>query len=495
MTTNPNKIKNHRVQKSGFSDHLYGVFNWSSIGSKPKPKYILARDYSEFNWSQANAELREDESLITASISQSTEEITTLIQTAVIKVLDNQAPLNKIQISDKTPKFATMETRNLIKEKDKAYKKAKMTGLDDDVRNYNSIRNKVNKCLKKDKKDKIKKTFTKIEGNPKKQWQSVKNTLGWKKYSSPAIIVEDGKTKTTSKQIADSLNFNMIKKNIKLYREIPDSKTDWKVNYKKLVGKTKPKFTLKSIDMSTLRKTINNMRATPSTGVDLISMKTLKNLMKPLENSLLNLVNTTIGTTNYPSQLKKSKVIPLLKQGKPENLPGSYRGVNILPAIGKIVDKVIYSQLLKHLEVNKLIPESHHGGIQGRSTVTATATLIDEWAQNMENNIDMAIIILDQSAAYDIVPHNILVEKLDILGADKHAQQYFSNYLLNRSQKVILEGTYSEEFSIHRSDVSSAGEYSLLPTVSYLCLGPTSTLPYYPTYHTSTRKMLMMHFF
>ena len=46
------------------------------------------------------------------------------------------------------------------------------------------------------------------------------------------------------------------------------------------------------------------MKATPSTGLDCISMKTIKNLPKPLEQPILNLINSTVGTTEIPQQLK-----------------------------------------------------------------------------------------------------------------------------------------------------------------------------------------------
>ena len=48
-------------------------------------------------------------------------------------------------------------------------------------------------------------------------------------------------------------------------------------------------------------------------------------------------------------------------------------------------------------------------------------------------------------AAYDIVPHKILVDKLKVLGADNHASQYFENYLKDRFQQVLLDDQYSEE--------------------------------------------------
>ena len=160
----------------------------------------------------------------------------------------------------------------------------------------------MSKSLKKYNFLKTKNSFS------KKQWAKVKKTVGWKKFSSPSIIIKDGHTKTTSKEIADSLNVNMIKKNIRIFRDIPKTEVNPLENYKKLVQGKKPNFKIEHISMSTLRKTLNNMKATPSTGIDQISMKTIKKLQKTLEASLLNLINTTIGTTEYPQSLKKAKL-------------------------------------------------------------------------------------------------------------------------------------------------------------------------------------------
>ena len=82
------------------------------------------------------------------------------------------------------------------------------------------------------------------------------------------------------------------------------------------------------------------MKSTNSTGWDTISMRTIKILQKQLESALLNLINTSISTQTYPDNMKHSKAIPLLKSGKPSNLTTSYRLINILPSISKIIDKV-----------------------------------------------------------------------------------------------------------------------------------------------------------
>ena len=59
---------------------------------------------------------------------------------------------------------------------------------------------------------------------------------------------------------------------------------------------------------------------------------------------------------------QNSKVIPLLKK-IPPNETKSYRAINILSIVGKIIDKIIAEQLLTYLTENHLIPHEHHGGV------------------------------------------------------------------------------------------------------------------------------------
>ena len=140
-------------------------------------------------------------------------------------------------------------------------------------------------------------------------------------------------------------------KNIKLHREIPKSNLD-PIIKKKITQDKNLEFTIRNISMKQMRDQINQMKATPSTGIDDLSLKTLKNLQPTIDQALLNIINTTFGTAKYPNCLKTAKVIPLLKEGKPPTDPLSYRGVNILPAIGKIIDSMIKNQITQHLETN-----------------------------------------------------------------------------------------------------------------------------------------------
>ena len=199
-------------------------------------------------------------------------------------------------------------------------------------------------------------------------------------------------------------------------RNVPKTNTDPMTNYNKATQHINNKLSLRQINMSQLKNTLKSIKPTGSTGIDTISTRTLKNLDKSINPLLLNLVNTTITTDQYPDALKTSKAVPILKQGKESTDPLSYRAVNLLPALSKIVDRVISEQLTRFLVENDVIPYQHNGGIRNKSTVSAIMSVVDEWAEAVENGDSLAVIVIDQSAAYDTIDHRLLLLKLKAIG-------------------------------------------------------------------------------
>ena len=137
-----------------------------------------------------------------------------------------------------------------------------------------------------------------------------------------------------------------------------------------------------------------------STSNDGIPMKFIAMFHKPLLDAITNLINNTIDKQQYPTTLKETKIIPLLKQHKNPNDPKSYRGINLSPALAKILDKTYQIQITNHLIDNQLLTQHHHGNVRGASTTTALLTLIDTWTQSLEKGNDLLTLLVDQSAAF-----------------------------------------------------------------------------------------------
>ena len=127
--------------------------------------------------------------------------------------------------------------------------------------------------------------------------------------------------------------------------------------------------------------------------------------------------NLSIQTSTFQDIYKQSKIIPLKKKPGLNDLEyASYRSVNLLPIPGKVIEKVIFNQLVQYLETNKLLHPNHHGGRKGHSTTTALIQMYNNWVERMEEGKLVGVLMIDQSAAFDLCDHVILVEKMKLLG-------------------------------------------------------------------------------
>jgi hypothetical protein len=99
------------------------------------------------------------------------------------------------------------------------------------------------------------------------------------------------------------------------------------------------------------------------------------------------------------------------------------------------------------MEVNKLLHSNQHGGREGQSTTTALFQMYNQWVRDMEEGKTVAVMMIDQSAAFDVCDHPILEAKLQILfglvNSSHPVSQWFHSYLSDKVQCTIVEGQVS----------------------------------------------------
>ena len=135
----------------------------------------------------------------------------------------------------------------------------------------------------------------------------------------------------------------------------------------------------------------------------------------------------------------------------------SYRPVNLLPIPGKIVEKAIFNQLAQYLETSQLIHPNHHGGRKAHSTTTALVQMYNTWVEQMEEGKLVGVLMIDQSAAFDLCDHLILVEKLKLLGVQQNSACWMESYLNGRSQSTLIDGHLSSELALPPCSVIQGG--------------------------------------
>ena len=187
--------------------------------------------------------------------------------------------------------------------------------------------------------------------------------------------------------------------------------------------------------------------------------------MTELEPLLLNMVNQCIETTTFPDVLKTTKIIPIQKKDKDKTTSDAWHPINIVPALSKIVEHVLMRQILQFLQDKELINHSHHGGLKFKSTQTQILEVHDGLVESLSTGNDAALLILDQSKAYDIIQHSILLDKLQILGIQKSVSQV--SQVISSKQETICTGAKQRfRYFTLRANLSHTGEHFEWDTVS-----------------------------
>ena len=208
-------------------------------------------------------------------------------------------------------------------------------------------------------------------------------------------------------------------------------------------------FKLQAVSVEDVLKIIGSLKNSSATGVDYIDTRTIKLSAELIAPALTHIINLSITTNTFPSIWKYAKVIPLLKSADSDPLlPKSYRPVGLLPVLSKILEKIVFSQLVKYLEDNNLIHPNLHGSRSGHNTATALVQLYDRWAEEIDDGKMVGVLVCDQSAAFDLCDHTLLLEKLKLMGLEDTAAEWVGSYLAGRKQSCFVDGYLSSPLDL-----------------------------------------------
>jgi hypothetical protein len=122
----------------------------------------------------------------------------------------------------------------------------------------------------------------------------------------------------------------------------------------------------------------------------------------------------------------------------------NYRPVSNLPFISKLLEKVVSRRLTGYLDSNKLLPGHQSAYRRFHSTETALLRVLSDLTAAIESGKLALLALLDMSAAFDTVDHDILQQRLEnTYGVRKGALRWISSYLAGRTQSVVCDGVCS----------------------------------------------------
>ena len=187
-----------------------------------------------------------------------------------------------------------------------------------------------------------------------------------------------------------------------------------------------------------------------------VPVKILKLSFHYIGPLLLRIINTSIVTESVPSSWKCAVVIPLHKKGDPSQA-SNFRPITNVPAICKIIEKLVHQQITAYLDHYCLFSEDQHGFLARHSTTTALLTMTDQILAGMDRSEVTLLALIDLSRCFDVVDHAALLTSLQQL---QISTGWIESYLAGHTQRVRVGDTLS---SPHAIDIG---------TFQGSCLGP-----------------------
>ena len=198
-----------------------------------------------------------------------------------------------------------------------------------------------------------------------------------------------------------------------------------------------------------INDTINSLKLKTTSDTKIKALKAAATI--PSFNHILtSIVNLSFENGVFPTQLKLAKVVPIHKNGSKTEV-SNYRPISLLPTFSKIFEKLMHSRVYHFLESNKSLCDTQYGFRSGRSCEHALLVAQNEILASLSNKQISLLLLIDFSKAFDMVDHNILLDKLYYYGIRGIAHKWFQSYLHDRKQYVTIKGKSSSTSSLNYS--------------------------------------------
>eukprot|EP00665_Eupelagonemidae_sp_cell47_P004260 gene4260-1042_t len=201
--------------------------------------------------------------------------------------------------------------------------------------------------------------------------------------------------------------------------------------------------TFAQVTAQEVRKALAKDKGKKSCGIDEIPMDVLKRAGPGIADEIALLVNCCIKERRWPEEWKLAEVVPIWKKKGNRKEPKFYRPVSMLPAIARLVERVLAEQLKEHIRKNNVLPQFQHGFRAKHSTETALVQLIDIIASAMDENDGnrrgraVLVATLDLAGAFDTIDRQLLIRKIaTTCGINGAAGELLQDYLQGRKQRV-----------------------------------------------------------
>ena len=169
-------------------------------------------------------------------------------------------------------------------------------------------------------------------------------------------------------------------------------------------------FSFSNVSVADVKKEIRKLDPRKATQNTDIPVRILKQNSDIFGNYICDFFNECVDKGVFPSILKNANITPVFKKvfrGSKDN----YRPVSILPIISKIFEKLLSKQIIIYMD--KFLSKYQCGFRKGYNALHCLLAMIEKWKKAVDNGNVFGALLTDHSKAFDCLPHDLIIAKLN----------------------------------------------------------------------------------
>ena len=219
-----------------------------------------------------------------------------------------------------------------------------------------------------------------------------------------------------------------------------------------------------TIDVAGVQKLLSEIKPHKANGPDDIPNLVLQNCASELAPGITCIFQKSLDSGTLPKDWTDANVTPVFKKGD-RHIAENYRPVSLTSVLSKTLEHIVCHSMHAHFDQNNILTKVNHGFRAGYSCGTQLTIVVDDVAKNNHDDVQTDIGVLDLSKAFDTVPHDKLLHKLQCYGIRGNLHQWIQSFLCQRHMRVLVDGEASTEETVD----SGVPQGTVLGPLLFLC--------------------------
>ena len=152
-----------------------------------------------------------------------------------------------------------------------------------------------------------------------------------------------------------------------------------------------------------------------------------------------------------PQSWKEAHITALHKKGSKKKAE-NYRPISLTAICCKVMESIIRDDIIEYMITNSLFADQQHGFVPNRSCMTQLICVMEDWTRWIDEGNNIDTVFLDFQKAFDSVPHERMMVKLEAYGITGEYKNWIRDFLKNRRQRVVV-GKEKSEWEIVKSGI------------------------------------------